>query len=214
LQFVLLLWTAIYLADRVDPRPNDPAKGWRNRIHLSKTCLCFLLIGGASSLYQLFMLRASTYYVEKYAWINRLGFASGSEDFSIRDAYDKIDRITERSAIVQFNPASNVNTPLVVYSRYQMVDAFANGCGTAFGGSIEQCDMMNAQLRRVFNPAPGSNLSEADVIQLCRSLKIDLLLVNARDPIWRISDSWIWRATPAIENGFVRIYRCDARPGP
>lgn len=211
LQFVLLLWTAIYLADRVNPQLIIARKGWRGRIRLSKACLCLILIGGASSLYQLFMLRASAYYVENYGWINRLRFASGSEDFRIREAYDAIDRTTRWNAIVQFNPASKVNTPLVVYSRYQMVDAFATDCGTAFGGSIEQCKMINTRLNRIFDPGPGGNLSDADLARLCRSLKIDVLLVNAHDPVWGKADSWVWRTSPAFQNSFVRVYRFDSR---
>ena len=62
----------------------------------------------------------------------------------------------------------------------------------------------------VFNPAPGDALTGADVAQACRSLKVDVLLVNARDPAWNSPDSWVWKTKPSIQNDFVRIYRCGS----
>ena len=60
------------------------------------------------------------------------------------------------------------------------------------------------------NPVRGDVLTGADVAQVCRSLKVDVLLVNARDPVWNNPDSWVWKTKPSIQNDFVRIYQCGS----
>ena len=200
LQFVLLLWTAIYLSERVAA----------HRIKLSIALSVLILIGGASSLYQLFMLRSFSYLSEKDNWKMTIMLAKGHEAFLIRNAFAALDRTTSPDAIVQYSSETKLSLQFAVYSRYQAADVFGPGCPTAFGGSPEQCPPVQAQLHRIFNPDAGDNPTKADVARICNALKINVLMVNAQDPIWSLPGSWIWQATPSLQNDFVRVYRCDA----
>jgi hypothetical protein len=212
LQFVLLLWAAVNIGNRVTSQNGNSSGISKFRLDLSKAMFVLILIGGASSLYQLFMLRTYKILSEKYGWEDGMMLASGPEAFAIRDAYARLDRSIPLNAIVQYNPESKVAIQLNVDSHYQAVDAFDPGCGTVFGGSLQQCQIVEAQLGRIFNPDPGVKLTKSDVSQICRSLRIDTLIVIARDPIWSQTGSWVWQATPSIANDFVRIYRCEAFP--
>jgi hypothetical protein len=210
LQFVLLLWAAVYLADRVvlrQQRDTSAARGWKGRIALSTAFAVLILLGAASSLYQLFMLRSYAYLGEKYRWENMILRSTGAETFLIRNAYAELDRIIPANSIVQYNPENKLTTQLDIYSRYQVADAFSPGCATAFGGNLEDCHILDAGLKRIFDPDPGDNLTGSDVANVCRSLKIDALLVNALDPIWNKQESWVWHTTPSVKNDFVRVYR-------
>ena len=60
LQFVLLLWAAVYLTNRFPVRREAPARGLSDQQLLGATLYLFLAIGGASTLYQLGMLRVYT----------------------------------------------------------------------------------------------------------------------------------------------------------
>lgn len=42
--------------------------------------------------------------------------------------------------------------------------------------------------------------------QLCRRLKIDVLVVTSGDPVWNIPDSWVWKRYPLISNGDARAF--------
>jgi hypothetical protein len=213
LQFVLLLWTAVFLTDRVIPRierdDGVPAR-WRGRMNVSTAFTVLILIGGASSLYQLFMLRTHTFFSDRYQWQKVALMSTGPETYFIREAYARLDRTTPVNSIAQYNPESKLTIQLEIYSRYQVADGFAPGCATVFGGSLEDCRIPEAGIKRIFNPVRGDVLTGADVAQVCRSLKVDLLLVNARDPVWNNPDSWVWKTKPSIQNDFVRIYQCGS----
>ena len=156
------------------------------------------------------MLRIYPTLLEKFHWENSLLLPPGAEAYSIRNAYADLNRSTPLSAIVQYNPESKSANQFEVYSRYQAVDGFAPGCATTFGGSSDDCRIIEDQLREIFNPGPGVNPNQKDVRRTCQNLKIDLVVVNANDPIWKVPGSWIWQTAPMIQNDFVRIYQCNS----
>ncbi len=207
LQFALLLWTAIYLADRVT---QNPALFQWKRLNLSVALSTMLLIGAMSSLYQLFFLRTFNILHDRNNWHSELGMSSGADAFAIRKAYDALNKMASPNSVVQFNPQSKTNLQFLIDSRYQQADAIYPDCGVAFGGSLAQCHALAAQLTRIYAPDPSEHLTKDDVLDLCRSMKIDWLIVDAQDPIWTRTDSWIVNSAPAIDNQFVRIYHCSA----
>jgi hypothetical protein len=95
---------------------------------------------------------------------------------------------------------------MLIYSRYQQAAADP-GCVTTFGGSAAECARLQTGLQAIFDPPVGSS-SKAAIDTACQSLHINVLVVNALDPIWNRKDSWVWQDTPIIQNEFVRIYRC------
>lgn len=211
LQFVLLLWTAIYLSEGI---PSSSPNGTQPRRKIfTLTLVVMIVFGTAGSLYQLWTLRTFAFFNEKYGWRSGLeGFGAiptGEQSFYIRSAYAELDRVTDKKSIVQFNPESDLRLYLLEYSSYQAVDAMSPNCATAFGGSLEDCIRVERTIKAIFNPEPGLAPSASDVADTCHSLGINSLVVTPKDPIWTRTGSWIWQSTPIIHNDFVRIYRCD-----
>jgi hypothetical protein len=209
LQFVLLLWVAIYLADRLTThRPR--ATGPTDQKLFDATLVMLLVIGGASSLYQLSMLRVYTFLSERYHWTDFMQLANGGDAYFLRRAYAESDHVVPSNAVVQYNPDTQLSTPMLIYSRYQQADAGGSNCLTEFGGSMAQCPATQVGLKAIFDPQLGDKSSKAEVDEICQSLHINVLLVNALDPVWNRKDSWVWQDTPIIQNEFVRVYGCGS----
>jgi hypothetical protein len=214
LQFVLLLWTAVYLTNRFSAH-REPQKGWSDQQILGAILYMLLAIGVASTVYQLGMLRVYALLSDRYHWTdiiavgNGIVVAKGDEAFALRSAYADLDHVVPANAVVQYNPDSKLIAQMLVYSRYQQA-AGDPGCNTNFGGSVAECAPVQAGLQAIFDSHAGANSSKAEVDKICGSLHINVLLVNARDPIWDRKDSWVWQDTPMIQNEFVRVYRCGS----
>jgi hypothetical protein len=211
LQFVLLLWAAVYLADRFSTHREAPARGWSDQQMLGALLYTLLAIGGASALYGLGIVRVYPLLSDRYHWTDFIDVASGDDAFAVRSAYADLDRATPASAVVQYNPDSKLINQMLVYSRYQQA-AGDTSCNTNFGGSMAECAPLQAGLQVIFDPHAGDNISKAEVDKICQSLHIDVLLVNARDPVWNRKDSWVWQDTPIIQNDAFRVYRCGSVP--
>ena len=210
LQFVLLLWTAVYLTNRVTTR-RPPAKGLTDRKLLDAILVMLLAVGAASTVYQLCRLRVYALLSDRNHWQNYLQMANGNNAFSLRSAYAELDLIVPANAIVQYNPDSTITTHMLVYSRYQQADG-GPGCLAPFGGSAAECAPVQAGLQAIFDPHSGGASLKADVDGICQSLHINVLLVNALDPVWNRKDSWVWQDTPIIQNEFARAYKCGNSP--
>jgi hypothetical protein len=169
-----------------------------------------LVIGGASSLYQLSMLRVYTFLSERYHWTDFMQLANGGDAYFLRRAYAELDHVVPSNAVVQYNPDTQLSTPMLIYSRYQQADAGGSNCLTEFGGSMAQCPATQVGLKAIFDPQLGDKSSKAEVDEICQSLHINVLLVNALDPVWNRKDSWVWQDTPIIQNEFVRVYGCGS----
>jgi hypothetical protein len=198
LQFVLLLWAAIYLAE----------KGLKSRSFLSVTLIGLIVLGGASSLYQLCMLRAYPILAERHGWRSELMMGTGREVFLVRSAYAELDRIVPSDTVVQYNPESDQRLQMLIYSRYQQVDASFPDCSIAFGGSLSACLGIQDRLRAIYDPGPTESPTRADVNRVCAALRIQTLVVNGRDPVWSRPDSWMSQDSPIVQNDYVRIYKC------
>ena len=175
---------------------------------LDVTVYLLLAIGGASTLYQLGILRVYTVLSERYHWTDFIQLANGEDTFALRSAYAELDRVAPANAVVQYNPDSKLTTSMLIYSRYQQADAGGSNCVTEFGGSVSQCPAVQAGLASIFDPPTGGFSSKAEVDTTCQSLHINVLLVNRLDPVWNRKDSWVWQDTPIVQNDFVRAYRC------
>jgi hypothetical protein len=207
LQFVLLLWAAVYLTNRFSTHREAPAKGWSDQQMLGAMLYVLLAIGVASTVYQLGMLRVYALLSDWHQWTDFIDVASGDDAYALRSAYADLDRVMPADAVVQFNPDSKVINQMLVYSRYQQA-AGDTGCNTNFGGSVAECAPVLAGVRAIFDPQAGGFSSEAELDKACQALHINALLVNARDPIWNRRDTWVWRDAPMFQSEFVRIYRC------
>lgn len=208
LQFVLLLWAAVYLTNRFTTHRESPARGLSDQQLLDAALYVLLAIGGASTLYQLGMLRVYTLLSDRYHWTDFMHLANGRDAFALRSAYVQFDQVMPANAVVQYNPDSTITTSMLVYSRYQQADGQGSGCITEFGGSAAGCAPVHAGLQAIFDPGSAGNSSKAEVDEICQALHINVLAANALDPIWNRKDSWVWQQPPIIQNEFVRVYRC------
>ena len=208
MQFPLLLWAAIYLADRVTTHRERPAKGLSDEQLLDVALVVLIALGSAASLYQLGMLRVYSVLSDKYHWADYLDLASGHDAYFVRSAYAELDHSVPADMVVQYNPETELFNQILIYSRYQEADAGGSNCLTEFGGSEEQCPAMQDGLKAIFDPEPGDTSSKAEVDRICQALHVDVLVVNARDPVWTRRDSWVWEDAPFIQNEFVRVFKC------
>jgi hypothetical protein len=101
---------------------------------------------------------------------------------------------------------------MLIYSRYQQVDASSPDCMTEFGGSLARCTTAQTELQTIFDLPlrTDDNISKVDVDRVCRALKINVLVINAFDPVWKRADSWVWQDSPVVYNEFVRVYKCGS----
>ena len=218
LQFVLLLWTAIYVTDEASERWSGSLASARtsNNTSFNMALICMIFLGGTASLYQLWNLRTFTLLSEKHEWHipwRSVGLtATGAETFQIREAYQHLDRLTSPDAIVQFNPDGDLRLHALGYSRYQQVDAGSPDCAISFGGSLSDCLKVQVPIKRIYDPGSADALSETEVEGLCHTLGISVLVVTSHDPVLKTSGSWIWQSTPIVKNDLVRMYRCSSTP--
>jgi hypothetical protein len=211
LQFVLLLWAADYLTNRYSTHREAPPRGWSDQQMLGAMLYTLMAIGVASTVYQLGILRVYPLLSDRHNWTDFIDVASGADAFAVRTAYADLDRVAPANAIVQFNPDGKLINQMLVYSRYQVAAGDTN-CNTTFGGSADECAPLQAGLQAIFEPDARYNSTKVEVDKICHALHIDVLLVNAHDPVWIRKDSWVWQDTPIIHNQAVRVYRCGSAP--
>ncbi|MFZ1941980.1 MAG: hypothetical protein WBF45_02460 [Acidobacteriaceae bacterium] len=203
-QFVVLLWGTIYLDDWIFSR--SKSREWRGRL-LNGAVWITLVLGFCGTTYGLVMLR--TYSIlddaghipHPAAWLPAPPNV-GTYTFDIRQAYSYLDRTLPKYAIVQYNPMTDDYLPLLMYSRFQSVDAFPD-CGTEFGGDVNLCAPAQTALTDLFNKA-----GTYDIQNVCKRLSIDVLVARETDPAWKDPTSWVWTNRPLVSNSYIRAFRC------
>lgn len=203
-QFVLLLWGAEYVDRWFDPE--------RPRVTLPVTArnaliVATLILGLLGSVYGLAIERVYMVLEDHGSIAHPANWLPtppglGKKMFEIRAAYQQLASLLPGDSIVQYNPMSSDNLSLLMYSRFQSVDAFPD-CGTDFGGSRSDCLPVQAVLASLFNTA-----GTYDIHRICERLSIDALVAHASDPAWKDRGSWVWSNRPAIANPYIRIFKC------
>ena len=87
LQFVLLLWAAVYLTNRFSTHRQAPARGWSDQQILGVMIYTLLAIGVASTTYQLAMLRVYALLSDRYSWTDFIDVANGHDAFVLRSEW-------------------------------------------------------------------------------------------------------------------------------
>jgi hypothetical protein len=236
-QFILLVWGAAQITgarsevDVLAPQMETPRlnRAARTRFHIGWLAGSLLFIGVISSTYQLAMLRFYLYGSDRYNWTNpvipesEFGGRFGAINKELREAYASLDRVLPPSAKVQFGAAPKLDLQHLYYSRYQELDGMFPGCGTAFGGSQEECFHLGARIAPIFGtaePPPGTDpyvskvvyvptlKTAAAVYSLCRDLGIDALVITGEDPVWNEPNGWPHQMKPVFSSDFVAAYSC------
>ena len=212
-QFVLLLWGALVIDERLFQKPEERVLTPRMPRWSEAVLFATLAIGLMGSVYQLVLLR--TYFLLSDA--GRIRDAAygepappdiGSDSYWIRSGFQSLATLLPANSIVQYNPsAADMNT-LLINNRYQMVDAFSPGCGTTFGGSPEECVTLESQLIRIFPSDGAAAATGPELDRLCGRLKINILVAHRSDSVWRRRNSWVWLRPPLVANNSMRAFRC------
>lgn len=204
-QFVLLLWGADYLDALLPERRSDVSKIlWQRK---NAAIACSLLLGIASTVYSLFILRSYTALddhgkiPDPAAWLPP-PHQVGDKIFAVRALYTELRESLPTNAVVQYNPMSADFLLFLIYDPFQSVDAFPD-CGTAFGGNTAKCIPAQEKLAALFEGGPAE-----DMFAVCDDLSIDVLVAQNTDPAWHDKTSWIWKNIPIAANSFARAFRC------
>jgi hypothetical protein len=75
-----------------------------------------------------------------------------------------------------------------------------------FGGDPRECAPIIKRLTELFSSGPDSSSQAFELT--CKSLPIDVFVVNDTDNVWTDRNSWVWTRTPMFANRFVRVFPC------
>ncbi|MGA2041615.1 MAG: hypothetical protein ABSH42_20230 [Bryobacteraceae bacterium] len=191
-QFVLLLWAV----DLVD----SPKAVRRPLVVL------LIALGVASSVYEVASLRFYAVVSDLtplpwYTWLNPTR-DTGHRLYEARAAYQRLNTLLGKDAIVQQNPDTNPgDLPWALYSEQRTV-ADTPSCNTVLGGDPRQC----ADIMRTIQPMFQGTATPHEVDRACRMLGISALIVKDTDPVWGIPASWMWRRAPLISGQHIRVF--------
>ena len=206
-QLVLLLWAALLVDEWW-------AAGPIALISKNKTAVfagVLLVLGMVGSIYQVTMLRV-------YPILHDVGSMDpktfpflymdrklGERTYALRSIYEQLSTMVPKDAIIQYNPDT---LAFLQHELYSVHDA-AIGlqlCGTVFGGTIDQCMGRIKSVPPLFKKP--SLTQSASLDDTCREYRINVMLVDDDDPVWKQGDSWVWTRVPLLANDQVRAFQC------
>jgi hypothetical protein len=175
-----------------------------------------MALGVAGTVYQAVMLRAFLPIEEAHAGS---GFQElPSDAYQARAAFAELNRVAQRSAVVQFNavdptsdPHGDVVPPYQFYTRALLMDSGRQvlnaepECAVEFGGDAGPCAAIRAATARLYGAgAPTAAWAK----EYCGRFGVGYLAVSHLDPAWGDTQGWVWGLpVVAAEPGF-RIVRC------
>jgi hypothetical protein len=197
-QFILLLWTADLLDDRVP----------ETRLHKGQygALLLLLLIGSASTVFDLATLRGYYPFIDSQLF-NKMGEMPlidrrFGERFAARaDTFAWIRSHTPANTVVEANP----DAVAYFYGLYAERPALAIG-GECDGYSGRTLDCYT--LKQAMRPLFSGDAALQDFSEACRSLPLDLLVITDADQVWRTKDSWIHHYRPVYSSEFSAVFAC------
>ena len=183
-QFVLLLW-ATPVADALlsKARGNQllPDR-WRPLVWFC------LIVGAAGTLTEMMNFR-----------VNPDGL-TGPQAVADRAAYIWVDQHTPDDTILLFNPDVYLDYFNTLYGYRQTVSA-GQAVGTFYSTGPEAQTTMDEAIRFF-----GSDHSLEDIRDLCRRYQVGVIVVQATDPVWKDTSSWVWRTRPSYSNSLARVF--------
>jgi len=191
-QFMLLIWSVQLLL----PQEETLTRTSRVNELLAPVLPILLVIGVVSTMYSAVTLRIVDILVDQ-----GIEHPVGERNFSAHLAYERLRGILPETAILQQNP--DLENPVYwgLYGNRQTAAA-GHSCGVEFGGNRRRCDQLYAAVARLFQLEDSPD----HVASICRVANIDVLVVTDEDPVWKISDSWVWKTTPIVAAGSARAF--------
>jgi hypothetical protein len=183
-QFVMLLWAtpvADALLSKAKGSPLLP-DGWRRLVWFC------LVIGAAGTLTEMINFR-----------FNPDGL-QGAQAVANRAAYIWVDQHTPNDTILLFNPDVYLDYFNTLYGYRQTVSA-GQAVGTFYSTGPEAQTTMDEAIRFF-----GSDHSPEDVRDVSRRYHVGAIVVQATDPVWKDTSSWVWRTRPSYSNSLARVF--------
>lgn len=122
----------------------------------------------------------------------------------LRTAYGWADRHLPRTAVLQHDPAPPRVFPFGLYGRNPT--AVADSSAGLYGAAQ---DAVMAR-GRALSPLFAAALPPAAVAGRARASGVDVLVVDAEDPVWRVPASWVWTSRPLLALARVRLIPVSA----
>lgn len=199
-QFVLLLWAVPVVESRFTTD---------SKILSRSVLIGMFVLGAVASVYQLGMLRSFAMLsdadrADVVFWLAQPGDI-GTTTMSYRNAYRALEPKIPTTAVVQGNPGQQGYVPRILYTRWQTA-AVDSTCGAAFGGDPRDCPPIYNRLDQLFNRPIRTDAAKVDA--LCDDLKIDYLVVNRDDTVWKVAETWVWRRPTVYADEAVRVFPC------
>lgn len=210
-QFILLIWGANVLVPIWQKWFGQvkPLYSIQMSAFVQKTLVVLLVIGLASTLFDLWYLRTYSILDDQNGWTNETYHIQqrdwGKRGYAIREAYQYINAQYPLNAIVQNDPQFEWQVRgLGMYGMRQTVAA-GKDFSFIYGDAPELYETVSAQFLPIFR---DSHLTWEEAQNTCRASKIDVLMIKDLDPVWENADSWAWKKTPEYLNDFVRVFSC------
>jgi len=204
-QFILLLWGAELLSE-----------GLKSQGEVRILLVMALLFGAAGTAYDVLKIRFlpvlsdMTPAARVFEWLSpddRLG----ERTYAMRQIYEQLRRRVPVNAVLQHNPDVNPQDNFHGMYADRQIAAETMSCGVVFGGDEAECKARIEQIAELFrNPA----IDPASIDERCRSLSIDVLVVQKNDPVWPVTLSWVWKRTPLLANDYGRVFTCGSNTKP
>ena len=183
-QMVLLVWSAPIAEEAVARLRKRPAPlAWY------ALALTFL-IGVSGTAYELVSMRLFSEGPQ------------GQPTIALRDAYQWIYRNTQTNDVLMYNPDTKNEYFDGLYGHRQAVLA-GRVFSWIYGISDSQFQSLYKPVVRLFvSPAPVG-----DVVETARQYGATVIVAKDSDPVWRSSESWVWKTVPAYSVSGIRVYR-------
>lgn len=191
-QIVLLFWSAEYLTTSFSFKQKK-----------FSTCVLglLLLLGTATSLYDLYLLRFSQQYSNRDLQEN-----DPKKNYAIRLAYQNIVSICPPKGIIQANPMHARDPFMGLYSQRQTL-ASDQEYGPLFGVDIKAYKEQVEKLKPLFT----GGMNAQSVRDFCDNEKIFALVIKWSDPVFNDKLSWVFELTPYYQNEFVKVFIFDTK---
>ena len=126
----------------------------------------------------------------------------------IRETFRWIHRHTPIEAVIQTNPAEDINIFAGIYGVRQLALADRHN-SKIFGIPNSLFDPAFASISSLFR----EGLDPVAAQNICDQFQIDWLVFFSTDPLWADRSSWIWNNPPAFSSDAAKVFYCSKIDG-
>lgn len=186
-----LLWSARYAQEKL-----------RGGIRIDRfVCLQLLtvLIGICTTTY--------AFVLDRTSLVTSL---SGERIYCLRSVYEQLNKTLPNVVMVQQNPTPLMNSSLMAELFFTLFSIHRAPCCTFLDGPWNgpnvpdkaEYELVGRRTKSLF-----SNISPSLAAQICKTLNIEVLVLQENDPIWNDKSAWIWTYPVLVGTDHVKAFR-------